>query len=204
MTLEIERIASAVTDAKLFDLLREHSFALALGLIGAIALGLLWFLRRYRATGFIVLGVLVLLLCAQGLYLYRTALAANYPATRPALERLCALAGCEVGLPRAAEQLVIEASDLQALDVNQPNLIQLSATVRNRAATALAYPAIEVTLTDPQDRPLARRVLLPGQYLARAPDNRTGLRAGEEFAVKLTLDTTSLRPVGYRLYLFYP
>jgi hypothetical protein len=43
---------------------------------------------------------------------------------------------------------------------------------------ALAYPAIEVTLTEPQDRPLARRVLLPDQSLARRPDNRTGLRAG--------------------------
>jgi hypothetical protein len=31
-----------------------------------------------------------------------------------------------------------------------------------------------------------------------------GLRAGEAFSIRLTLDTTELRPVGYRLYLFHP
>ena len=29
-------------------------------------------------------------------------------------------------------------------------------------------------------------------------------RAGEAFSIRLTLDTTELRPVGYRLYLFHP
>jgi len=196
----VDGATRAFATAEPLVLLREHGVLLAL----VMSLLLLVVLGRYRATWLVALGVLVLLLGGQLLYAYRTQIAAHYPATRSTLEQLCALAGCEVGLPRAAEQLVIEASDLQALDVNRPNLILLSATVRNRASIALAYPAIEVTLTDPQDRPLARRVLLPDQYLARRPDNRTGLRAGEDFSIKLTLDTTELRPVGYRLYLFYP
>jgi len=196
----VDGATRAFATAEPLVLLREHGVLLAL----VLSLLLLVVLGRYRATWLVALGVLFLLLGGQLLYAYRTQIAAHYPATRSTLEQLCALAGCEVGLPRAAEQLVIEASDLQALDVNRPNLILLSATVRNRASIALAYPAIEVTLTDPQDRPLARRVLLPDQYLARRPDNRTGLRAGEDFSIKLTLDTTELRPVGYRLYLFYP
>lgn len=157
-----------------------------------------------RVFGVFVALSLALLLAGQAVHAYRTQIAAHYPASRPLLERLCRIAHCEVGLPKAADQLVIESSDLQAVDATKPNLIQLAASVRNKAAIDVAFPAIEVTLTDAQDRPLARRVLLPEQYLAGGKPVGAGLRAGEDFSVRLTLDTTELRPVGYRLYLFYP
>jgi predicted Zn finger-like uncharacterized protein len=157
-----------------------------------------------RVLGIAIALLLAVLLAGQALHAYRAQIAAHYPASRPVLERLCRIAHCEVGLPKATHQLVIESSDLQAVDVAQPNLIQLAASVRNKAAIDVAFPAIEVTLTDAQDRPLARRVLLPDQYLAGGKPVGTGLRAGEDFSIRLTLDTTELRPVGYRLYLFYP
>ena len=157
-----------------------------------------------RVLGILIALLLAVLLAAQALHAYRTQIAAHYPASRALLERLCRIAHCEVGLPKAADQLVIESSDLQAVDATKPNLIQLAASVRNKAAIAVAFPAIEVTLTDAQDRPLARRVLLPDQYLAGGKPAAAGLRAGEDFSIRLTLDTTELRPVGYRLYLFYP
>jgi predicted Zn finger-like uncharacterized protein len=157
-----------------------------------------------RVLGIAIALLLAVLLAGQALHAYRAQIAAHYPASRPLLERLCRIAHCEVGLPKAAHQLVIESSDLQAVDAAKPNLIQLAASVRNKAAIDVAFPAIEVTLTDAQDRPLARRVLLPDQYLAGGKPVDTGLRAGEEFSIRLTLDTTELRPVGYRLYLFYP
>lgn len=165
---------------------------------------LCWVLRRFHATWIAAAVVLTLLLASQLVFAYRTQVAALYPASRPLLERLCRMASCEVGLPKAADQLVIESSDLQAVDAAKPNLIRLVASVRNRAAIEVAFPAIEVTLTDAQDRPMARRVLLPEQYLAGRQPARAGLRAGEDFSIRLTLDTTELRPVGYRLYLFYP
>ena len=157
-----------------------------------------------RVLGIAIALLLAVLLAGQALHAYRAQIAAHYPASRPLLERLCRIAHCEVGLPKPADQLVIESSDLQAVDTAKPNLIQLAASVRNKAAIDVAFPAIEVTLTDAQDRPLARRVLLPDQYLAGGKPVGTGLRAGEDFSIRLTLDTTELRPVGYRLYLFYP
>jgi hypothetical protein len=181
-------------------LLREYPIALAAALLGLLCV----VLRRYRTTWIVVSCLLALLLAGQALHAYRTQIAAHYPASRPVLEHLCRIARCEVGLPKAADQLVIESSDLQAVDTAKPNLIQLAASVRNGASIDVAFPAIEVTLTDAQDRPLARRVLLPGQYLAGGNPERRGLRAGEAFSIRLTLDTTELRPVGYRLYLFYP
>jgi predicted Zn finger-like uncharacterized protein len=181
-------------------LLREHALAVVVSLVALLFL----VLRHHRAAWIVAAVVLSLLLGGQAVFAYRTQIAALYPASRPLLEDLCRLASCEVGLPKVADQLVIESSDLQAVDAARPNLIQLAASVRNRAPVEVAFPAIEVTLTDAQDRPLARRVLLPDQYLAGRPSVSAGLRAGEEFSIRLTLDTTELRPVGYRLYLFHP
>jgi len=186
--------------ATLAALLREQALPVTMALVALLC----FILRRHRTTWIVVAIVLALLLGGQALFAYRTQIASLYPASRPLLEDLCRLASCEVGLPKAADQLVIESSDLQAVDAARPNLIQLAATVRNRASIDVAFPAIEVTLTDAQDRPLARRVLLPDQYLAGRQPVRAGLRAGEDFSIRLTLDTTELRPVGYRLYLFYP
>jgi hypothetical protein len=186
--------------APLATALRENALAAAVGMVALLC----WVLRRFHATWIAAAVVLTLLLASQLVFAYRTQVAALYPASRPLLERLCRMASCEVGLPKAADQLVIESSDLQAVDAAKPNLIRLVASVRNRAAIEVAFPAIEVTLTDAQDRPMARRVLLPEQYLAGRQPARAGLRAGEDFSIRLTLDTTELRPVGYRLYLFYP
>lgn len=193
-------LAGLVAGVSPAALLREYPIALAAALLGLLCV----VLRRYRTTWIVVSCLLAVLLAGQALHAYRTQIAAHYPASRPVLEHLCRIARCEVGLPKAADQLVIESSDLQAVDTAKPNLIQLAASVRNGAPIDVAFPAIEVTLTDAQDRPLARRVLLPDQYLAGGNPERRGLRAGEAFSIRLTLDTTELRPVGYRLYLFYP
>ena len=193
-------LARLFAPAALATLLREQAPVVAVALVAVLC----WVLRRYRATWIVAAAALLLLLGGQLVVAYRTQIATFYPASRPLLEQLCRAARCEVGLPKAADQLVIESSDLQAVDAAKPNLIQLAASVRNRAAIEVAFPAIEVTLTDAQDRPLARRVLLPEQYLAGRQPARAGLRAGEDFSIRLTLDTTELRPVGYRLYLFYP
>lgn len=159
---------------------------------------------RRRNWAWALLGALfATALAAQFAYVWRTELAAHYPGLRPALEAGCRALGCEIGLPRRAEALFIDSSDLEAIDDARPNLIRLSATIRNRGHLRLAYPALELTLTDARDRTLARRVFLPVQYLGGA-DARAGIAPGAEFSVRLTLDTTDLKPTGYRLFLFYP
>lgn len=96
----------------------------------------------------------------------------------------------------------IEASDLQADSVN-PNVMVLSATLRNRAPFAQSTPALELTLTDAQDRPMARRVLAAADYMARgAAENR--FPATTEIPIKVLFDASLVKATGYRLYLFYP
>ncbi|RPI45442.1 MAG: DUF3426 domain-containing protein [Betaproteobacteria bacterium] len=147
--------------------------------------------------------VLALLLALQLAYALRDPISAGVPALRPALERMCAVTGCTVSPPRRSEQLAIESSDLQA-DRTRPNVIVLMAVLRNRGDSIVAYPAMELTLTDSQDQALVRRIFLPADYLREGEDAPRGMAALAEVSVRLELDTGELRPAGYRLFLFYP
>lgn len=157
-----------------------------------------------RAVFWTVLALLTAIVFAgQAVYAFRTELTVLVPQTRGSYERFCESFGCAIGLPKLSNYLHIEASDLKAVDQSHPDEIQLLVSVRNRAPIELAYPAFELTLTDPQEQAIARRVFLPAEYLA--PSARaSGLKAGTELPIQLFLDTGTLRAAGYRLYLFYP
>ena len=97
----------------------------------------------------------------------------------------------------------IESSNLEA-DPTQASVISLDVLLRNLASYTQAYPNLELTLTDAQDKPLARRTFRPAEYLKPDEDEKQGLTANRELSVKLNLDTTDIKPSGYRLLLFYP
>lgn len=148
----------------------------------------------------------VILLCAlllQATYFYRTELASRLPALKPAMVRICTELKCSIPLPRQIDLLSLESSSMET-DPAQPNTITLSALLRNRATYALAYPDIELTLTNFDDKPVARRTFLPEEYLPAGEDGKAGLLANHETSVKLHLNTADLKPAGYRLYLLYP
>jgi predicted Zn finger-like uncharacterized protein len=145
----------------------------------------------------------VVVLVGQAAYQSRTAIATALPALRPALESVCAMAGCDVPLPRLPERLVIETSDLRALDPSRPNRVVLATTVRNSARVAQAYPMLELSLTDARDKLTARKVFDPTEYLDPPPAKGVGLGADAEFSVRMQLDVGDIEASGYRIYLFH-
>lgn len=160
---------------------------------------------RKTPRWFWAIGCLLLLiaLLAQAAYFFRVELAANLPGLKPMLASYCELLQCTVPLPQKTDLMSIESSDLEA-DPAQANVIFLNAILRNRAPYAQAYPHLELSLTDMQDKVLARRTFRPAEYLKPGEDEKQGLAAHREFSLKLKLDTTDLKPSGYRLFLFYP
>lgn len=152
-----------------------------------------------------LLGALLLLLAliAQAAYFYRSALVVLFPEAKPYAAALCATLGCELPLPRRIELLSIEASDLQA-DTANPNIMVLSATLKNRAIFDQQLPLLELTLTDAQDQPVVRRVLTPQDYIGKAVKIQAGFAANTETAVKVFIEGSQVKATGYRLYLFYP
>jgi hypothetical protein len=156
--------------------------------------------RRARWWG-IGSALLLFVLAGQLAYFYRTELAANYPALRPMMLRACEAIGCVVPLPQRPKLIGVEASDLQAIDPSRPNVIQLTATLRNHAKFDLGYPALDLVLTNSKDHTLARRIFMPKEYLEPGRDLKAGLAANAEITIRLGLDTGTLGAVGFRLDL---
>jgi hypothetical protein len=161
--------------------------------------------RRRVALYAIAIVVLVLLIVAQAIFHFRDAIAAHSPPARRVLQALCDAAGCTIHPLRDAAMgyLSIEASDLQA-DPAHRGLLILTATLRNRAAWALSYPYLELTLTDAQDRVVVRRALAPADYVRGTADLQGGISPNGEVAVKVFIDASATTQAGYRLYMFYP
>lgn len=163
--------------------------------------------RNFRAIYLLLSALLALALAAQAVHHSRTEIATRWPATRPALEQTCALMGCSVPLPRLADLVSIETSDLHA-DPERGGLLVLQALLRNRADFPQDYPALELTLTDIEDKAVARRILLPADYLPAGTLSAAvgGLvfAPGTEVEVKIWLDPKDAGAAGYRLFLFYP
>ena len=144
--------------------------------------------------------LLALLLLGQWVAQEKNRLAARVPALKPVLSSLCEAVACVIKPPQAPEFLQIEAS---AYDPLGEDLYRLSLTLRNTAPWPIAYPAIELTITDATERPLVRRVLLPSDLAVQ------GEQMDAHSAQELTLylrSTLAIAPglSGYRLTAFYP
>jgi hypothetical protein len=121
------------------------------------------------------------------------------------LVELCAAFGCTVTWPTQADQLAVLGTELQAIPGT--DVLELSAMVRNRADFRQSLPALEVTLTDARNRPVARKVFTPADYLASAgePTARLheGLAPGSDLTVRIFFEARGLAPAGFLVYPFY-
>jgi predicted Zn finger-like uncharacterized protein len=145
--------------------------------------------------------LLLLILLAQVLYFQRVEIAARLPGLKPLLTAYCDLLQCSIPLPKKAELMSIESSDLEA-DPQLEKVITLNALLHNRAPYTQAYPSLELSLTDLEDRVVARRTFTPSEYLKTVEDEKKGFAANREIIIKLRLDTADIQPAGYKLYLF--
>ena len=141
--------------------------------------------------------LLLMVLTAQLLYHFRTELSIRFPS----LSAGYSLAGVAVPLPRHADRVAIESSDLQSDNVR--GLIVLQATLQNRADYAQDWPALELTMTDTHDTVVTRKVLLPADYLPPGTP-ADAFAANGELAVRLWIEAKDIGAAGYRLFVFYP
>lgn len=145
--------------------------------------------------------ILLLLLAAQLLLTFRNELAVRQPGMRPLLSGLCSVAGCRVGLPAQAENLVIDEGELATLG---PDTYSLNTQLRNQGNLALAWPSIELELTDANNKPVLRRVFGPADYLPPGTPVAAGFGAHAEQPVRLNFALADLKPSGYHTFVFYP
>lgn len=161
------------------------------------------FWARPRVRAALMLGALVLgsLLALQLVVHERDRLAAARPALRPWLAGLCQPIGCRVGPLRDIEAIAIDSSSFNKL---RGDAYRLNVTVRNQALTQVAMPALELTLTDSQDQPVLRRVLLPVEFGPAAGVIAASSEQSISLPLAVAADGSSTRIAGYRLLAFYP
>jgi predicted Zn finger-like uncharacterized protein len=160
------------------------------------------FWRRPAVRGLLLLAGLVLagLLALQVAWHDRDRLALTQPQLRPALAWMCSVLQCKLGPPRQIESIVIESSGFTRV---RNDTYRLAFTLRNTARTQVAVPAMELTITDTADQPIARRVLLPAEL--GAPGEALAPAGEWAGAVGIVVGTSaSARVAGYRLLAFYP
>ncbi len=160
--------------------------------------GAFWRRPAVRAALAVLATLLALALLLQAALTWRDALAAHWPALRPALKALCEPLQCTIGALRRIDQLSVESSALSRIE-GAP-LHRLAIALRNRADTAVQPPALELSLTDAQGKLLARRVLR-GAELGLS-DSAIAARA--EVPLQALLSVGERRIAGYTVELFYP
>lgn len=147
--------------------------------------------------------VLLLALVVQVTRHERDRLAASAPALRPALTAACEFLACSVAPLREIEAIAIDSSAFTSV---RPGVYLLGVTLKNTAATDLAVPALELTLTDMQDQPVVRKVLLAGDWSGKPATE--SIAAGAERTAKLPInvppDAVPHKIAGYKLVAFYP
>lgn len=160
-----------------------------------------WHQRLMRAT-LLVLGVALLLGLAVQVVLHeRDRLAAFEPRLQPWLQALCDPFNCSLSPLRRIEAIVIDSSSFSRI---RGDAYRLNFTLKNSAATPLAVPAMELTLTDALDQAVVRRVLGAGELGARSDTLGAGAEWSASVALVLQAGGTAERVAGYRLLAFYP
>ena len=146
--------------------------------------------------------LLALLAGLQSVYAMRTQVAAEYPQFKPLLMQACATLQCDILLPQQLDLLTIDDSDMQE-DQNYANVIKFSSLLINNAHYAQAYPNIELTLTATDDQPVLRKLVKPSEYLKTSTNQASGMGAGEEVRINLSINVKDLAVAGYRVLLVY-
>jgi predicted Zn finger-like uncharacterized protein len=160
-----------------------------------------WSRPAMRWALLLVLLALLGLLVFQIVLKERNRIAALEPATRPILETLCAVAGCSLSPLRQIESIVIDSSTFSRVRGDD---YRLGFALRNTAPIAIAMPAIELSLTDPQDQAVIRRVIQPAEFAAGTLSLAKSSVWTGSLAMSVRPGANTDRIAGYRLLAFYP
>lgn len=144
----------------------------------------------------------VLVAMTQSVYFLRNEIALYYPQLKPVLVQSCQIIKCQIELPKQIEFIVIDDSDMQE-DPVRANLIYFSSTLINNGAYSVAYPNLELTLTDVEDKPVVRRIFKPAEYLSAGQTSDNGLIPDVEARIKLAINIHDVKVSGYRVFVTY-
>jgi predicted Zn finger-like uncharacterized protein len=99
---------------------------------------------------------------------------------------------------RALDRIEIVSREMRA-HPDRPGVLQLDATLVNRAGRSQAYPQIDVALLDIAGRAIARQGFAPAAYLGRAVETARGMTPDAYVAISLTMPDPGDEAVGFEI-----
>lgn len=168
-----------------------------------------WQQTRVVRSLMTLLFLLAAVLAIQIVLDQRNQIAAKYPGLQSSLESLCSPLGCSIDPVKQLDALKIESSTFQKIQESaQGDTFALKVTLKNNAVLPLAVPALELSLTDVNDKAVVRRVLLAQEL---GFQGKTLAASGEwngTLSIFVGSNTLQNRPAaavtGYRVLAFYP
>ena len=158
-----------------------------------------WQSPRMRMVQAALVTILVALLGLQAVHHHRDGIAARWPVVAPLLTAWCGMTACAIEAPRHIEDVAVESTALTRASPGQ-DAFKLSVALRNRGATTVAQPSIELSLTDANGQIIARRMLAARDFRVAS----TSIKPGAEATLQLVLSASSARVSGYTVEIFYP
>ncbi len=153
---------------------------------------------NWRLIGGVV--VLVVLLALQAIHFSRDALARV-----PALNDIIAPIYQAVGMPLTPAWDVtgwrFEATRGSTDETGA--VLSIYSRIGNKAASALPYPVISVSLTDRFEETIGSRVFEPSEYLAGDLDTRRMVEPGTTFNALMSIESPAAEATGFKLNVCY-
>jgi predicted Zn finger-like uncharacterized protein len=125
--------------------------------------------------------LLILILTGQIAWSERSDWIGNAQA-RAWLEPICVALDCRLPLQRDARLLELSSRDIRP-HPSVPDALIISATLRNDAKFAQAFPTVAISLSDFDEKRVAMRRFAPREYLSDAHAIESGLAAGASTAL---------------------
>jgi predicted Zn finger-like uncharacterized protein len=157
-----------------------------------------WERPQARASLAVASLALAALLVGQVAVHFRADAAARWPSMRPVLAAWCGFSGCTLEAPLRLEALSVDSSGLVKLE--SEGLYRLELVLRNRADHAVRAPSVDLSLTDPSGRLVARKAMSAADF--DAPP--ASIPARGEVSLRALLSSRDARIAGYTIDLFYP
>lgn len=125
--------------------------------------------------------LLALSLLAQIAYAERAPLLED-ARVRPWLDKACQTLGCRLPLRHAPSQLKLLSRDIRP-HPSVPNALIISASLRNDAPFAQAFPDVDIELSDLDENRIAMRRFHPQEYIGDARTIAAGMQPGATTAL---------------------
>ena len=153
--------------------------------------------------GLLLLGLSLLILASlQTIYFLRSKISSEYPQFKPYLVQACGALQCDIAMPKNLDLLTIDDSDMQESETYE-KVIDFSSLLINNANYNQAYPNIELTLTDTDDKPVIRKLITPTEYLKTNANLADGIIGNDQIRLKLAISVADVSVAGYRVLLTY-